>query len=91
MTDDERRTAEWALEDKWCEMRQPVIPQPIPFEESEEVDYTPPSRLVDCFKDTGLQIIVKMVSIELTPEKPSYPAGSWHVCSHFSLIPYYSR
>ncbi|KAJ2988381.1 hypothetical protein NUW58_g4004 [Xylaria curta] len=64
------------LEEKWKEVRQPVIPDPIPFE---EVDYSPPHRLSRRFKDSGLQIIVKMVSIELTPEKPSYPAGSWHV------------
>ncbi|KAI1366480.1 hypothetical protein F5Y08DRAFT_133372 [Xylaria arbuscula] len=75
MTDE----AKWALEDKWREMRQPVIPEPKPFEEAEEIDYTPASRLVEKFKESGLQIIVKMASIELTPEKPSYPAGSWHL------------
>lgn len=31
------------------------------------------------FEAQGLQIIVKMVSVELTPEKPEYPAGTWHV------------
>lgn len=31
------------------------------------------------FKASGLQAIVKMASIELTPEKPEFPAGSWHV------------
>lgn len=29
------------------------------------------------FKD--LQVIVKMASIELTPDKPTFPAGGWHV------------
>ncbi len=65
------------------EVRQPVLPEPAPFK---EVDYSPPHRLVERFKDTGLQIIVKMVSIELTPEKPSYPAGSWHVGARLSLF-----
>ncbi|KAB8262911.1 hypothetical protein BDV32DRAFT_136325 [Aspergillus pseudonomiae] len=31
------------------------------------------------FQETGLQIIVKLVNIELTPEKPEYHGGSWHV------------
>ncbi|KAE8369834.1 hypothetical protein BDV27DRAFT_152713 [Aspergillus caelatus] len=31
------------------------------------------------FRSTGLQIIVKLANIELTPEKPEYPGGSWHV------------
>ncbi|PNH54770.1 hypothetical protein VD0002_g6334 [Verticillium dahliae] len=31
------------------------------------------------FRDRGLQVIVKLSSIELTPEKPNYAGGSWHV------------
>ncbi|KAF5858575.1 hypothetical protein ETB97_004260 [Aspergillus alliaceus] len=31
------------------------------------------------YKDKGLQVIVKIASIELTPEKPTYEGGSWHV------------
>lgn len=27
----------------------------------------------------GLQVIVKLANIELTPEKPTYDGGSWHV------------
>lgn len=27
----------------------------------------------------GLQVIVKLANIELTPEKPEYKGGSWHV------------
>ena len=35
---------------------------------------------VDLRKDFGrLQIIVKLASIHLTPEKPAYKGGSWHV------------
>ncbi|KAL9126987.1 MAG: hypothetical protein Q9175_007821 [Cornicularia normoerica] len=36
--------------------------------------------LVDLRKDFGkLQIIVKLANIHLTPEKPNYQGGSWHV------------
>ncbi|KAB8227601.1 uncharacterized protein BDW43DRAFT_316654 [Aspergillus alliaceus] len=31
------------------------------------------------YKDKGLQVIVRITSIELTPEKPTYEGGSWHV------------
>ncbi|KAM0335022.1 hypothetical protein ACHAQA_000056 [Verticillium albo-atrum] len=31
------------------------------------------------FRARGLQVIVKLSSIELTPEKPDYNGGSWHV------------
>jgi hypothetical protein len=34
-----------------------------------------------CLKDTfgSLQIIVKLANIHLTPEKPQYEGGTWHV------------
>jgi hypothetical protein len=31
------------------------------------------------FDDTGLQVIVKLATIRLTPEKPFYEGGAWHV------------
>lgn len=31
------------------------------------------------FRQDGLQVIVKLSSIELTPEKPKYEGGSWHI------------
>lgn len=36
-------------------------------------------RIQDDFREEGLQVIVKLASIELMPEKPSYEGGSWHV------------
>ena len=35
--------------------------------------------LRDQFAENGLQVIVKLASIELNPEKPEYEGGSWHV------------
>jgi hypothetical protein len=62
---------------KWKVLREPRHPEPSP----EEVDYMPKQgqRLIDLYQESGLQIIVKMASIELTPEKPNFPVGSWHV------------
>ena len=46
------------------------------YEDVKYEDYPP----VDLRKDFGrLQIIVKLANIYLTPEKPTYGGGSWHV------------
>ncbi|KAF8647080.1 hypothetical protein AX16_006914 [Volvariella volvacea WC 439] len=42
----------------------------------------PENEVVDLVKDygnRGLQIIVKLANIHLTPEKPRYEGGTWHV------------
>jgi hypothetical protein len=41
-----------------------------------------PEDLVDLQRDfaqKGLQVIVKLANIHLTPEKPEYAGGTWHV------------
>ncbi|KAJ3455834.1 hypothetical protein MRS44_017316 [Fusarium solani] len=57
--------------------------EPNQDNEFDYIDYSDPPRippLRERFQDSGLQIIVKMASIELTPEKnPSFPLGGWHV------------
>lgn len=35
----------------------------------------------------GLQIIVKLANIELTPEKPTYEGGTWHVEGQLVCFP----
>jgi hypothetical protein len=63
---------------KWEAVRQPVLASPGDYE---PIDYTPKDgeRLFDLFRDSGLQVMVKMVSIELTPDKPESPVSRWHV------------
>ena len=58
-------------------MRKPYIPGVV----FEEIDYAPKADncLINRFRQSGLQIIVKMASIELTPDKPEFPTGGWHV------------
>jgi hypothetical protein len=73
---DEAKQARYITKLKWEELRDPVLPEPLDFE---PVTYTVQHTLRDRFKDSGLQVIVKMASIELTPEKPEFPAGGWHV------------
>ncbi|MBM7439343.1 hypothetical protein JOC24_002765 [Streptomyces sp. HB132] len=68
------RTWEEAQDD-WWESRRPVVPDAPAF--------TPPklpdaSARVD-LRGRSLQVIVKLASICLTPDKPEYTGGSWHV------------
>ncbi|MFG2294547.1 DUF4246 domain-containing protein [Streptomyces sp. NPDC048603] len=62
-------------QDEWWENRRPVVPDAPAF--------TPP-ELPDASTRVGLrgrrlQVIVKLATIHLTPEKPEYAGGSWHV------------
>ncbi|GEB55338.1 DUF4246 domain-containing protein [Streptomyces gardneri] len=65
---------ETALED-WWETRLPVVPDAPAFTAPELPDA---SARVD-LRGRGLQVIVKLASIHLTPDKPEYAGGSWHV------------
>ncbi|MEU7025901.1 DUF4246 domain-containing protein [Streptomyces sp. NPDC046275] len=62
-------------QDDWWENRTPVVPDapeftpPEPPEDSARVD----------LRGRRLQVIVKLATVHLTPEKPAYPGGSWHV------------
>ncbi|KAF4472606.1 hypothetical protein FALBO_493 [Fusarium albosuccineum] len=60
----------------WNKIRQPVQPEAPEFR-AWDYGVKPGETLRERFKD--LQVIVKMASIELTPEKPCFPAGGWHV------------
>lgn len=64
--------------EEWMEAtRQVVRPEPGIFEPPEE-----PEDCVDLrhsYADRGLQIIVKLANIHLTPENPQYKGGTWHV------------
>jgi hypothetical protein len=58
---------------KWEYIRDPIIPEPREFR---EVQYKPTTTIREKFRESGLQVIVKMVSIELTPRNQSFP---WEV------------
>lgn len=70
---------DWDARDNWRKTNRTLeSPEPRDFESYQ--------RLVDDevnlrkeFEKQGLQVIVKLANIELTPEKPAYDGGSWHV------------
>ncbi|MEU9027538.1 DUF4246 domain-containing protein [Streptomyces sp. NPDC048383] len=62
-------------QDDWWENRLPVVPDAPVFTPPELPDA---SARVD-LRGRRLQVIVKLATLHLTPEKPEYPGGSWHV------------
>ncbi|KZP11236.1 hypothetical protein FIBSPDRAFT_1050866 [Athelia psychrophila] len=56
-----------------------VYPEPEDFVDPGETEEANLSDLRDEFAKTGLQVIVKLANIHLTPEKPEYAGGTWHV------------
>jgi hypothetical protein len=66
--------------DRWRETREPLHTNLSSYSTSDTSYAVDPAKtLREQFKDTGLQIIVKLASIELTPEKPEFSPGGWHV------------
>ncbi|MER5204237.1 DUF4246 domain-containing protein [Streptomyces sp. NPDC002825] len=71
----EARRAWEQAQDEWWENRRPVVP--------DAPDFTAPelpaaADRVD-LRGRRLQVVVKLATIHLTPEKPEYAGGSWHV------------
>lgn len=61
--------------DDWWENRSPVVPDAPAYTAPESPDE---SARID-LRGRSLQVIVKLATIHLTPEKPEYQGGSWHV------------
>mmetsp|Transcript_26698 Transcript_26698/g.78616 ORF Transcript_26698/g.78616 Transcript_26698/m.78616 type:complete len:451 (-) Transcript_26698:289-1641(-) len=65
-----------AIIDRWTdekELKRP--PRLLPFEPPAE----PPAAVRTRLAGRDLRVIVKLANIELTPERPAYPGGTWHV------------
>ncbi|KAG6837901.1 hypothetical protein H0H93_013054 [Arthromyces matolae] len=75
----------WQARNEWFKAtRKVVLPEPKPFQppEEEENDDDEAFYKVNLWKDVergSLQVIVKLANIHLTPEKPEYEGGTWHV------------
>ncbi|KAF7117474.1 hypothetical protein CNMCM5793_006456 [Aspergillus hiratsukae] len=76
--DEEDSDEEWERYWAW-QQRQPIKqPEPGSFV-PHTVDAGNQVNLRQEFAERGLQVIVKLANIELTPEKPTYEGGSWHI------------
>lgn len=56
------------------ENSRPILPVPIPEFKAPKT----PTKVID-LNGEKLQVIVKLANIELTPDKPKYDGGQWHV------------
>ncbi|KAH9913970.1 uncharacterized protein BXZ73DRAFT_92881 [Epithele typhae] len=61
--------SEWERLHMW-----PTVPEPPPFAPPPHDD-----RVSFTLRGRTVQVIVKLANIHLTPERPTYPGGSWHV------------
>ncbi|KAF2477715.1 uncharacterized protein BDR25DRAFT_275066 [Lindgomyces ingoldianus] len=67
---------DWRDQNRILEQREPA------FTPHDEHQTQPGAKRIDLRKDfteRGLQVIFKLANIHLTPEKPEYEGGSWHV------------
>ena len=77
----------WDRKDEWIkETRRLVYPEPGDFEPLSQPE---PFDLKGKYGKRGLQVIVKLASIHLTPEKPKYEGGTWHVEGQMVRTPYF--
>ena len=65
---------DWLEENKKAIQPEPGVFTPPPARKPEDV-----VDLQRDFSEKGLQVIVKLANILLTPEKPEYVGGAWHV------------
>lgn len=70
-----QRLEEWEARQR---IRRLVLPEPGQFN-APTSDDAKKFDLQKEFGHRGLQVIVKLANIHLTPEKPRYEGGSWHV------------
>ena len=75
---DEDEDDYWDRRQEWIEDTRRVI-RPEPEGPFMPVNEPAPLSLREKWGKRGLQVIVKLANIELTPEKPEYAGGSWHV------------
>lgn len=60
-------------------VQRPIIPSSSGYSPGNSEISPQKVSLQKWFHDQGLQVIVKLASIELSPENPRYAGGSWHV------------
>ncbi|KAI9681212.1 MAG: hypothetical protein M1817_002494 [Caeruleum heppii] len=78
--EDEDEDDFWQRRDDWEKQHRTLImPEPGDIQTWLEEQPGGAYNLRSRFKDQGLQVIVKLANIHLTPAKPEYDGGTWHV------------
>ncbi|KAJ5141692.1 hypothetical protein N7476_004450 [Penicillium atrosanguineum] len=79
--EDEDEEVYWDRHEVWQAARKIELPEPNvnSFKPPNQPSFRERVDLRENFKDSGLQIIVKLANIELTTENPEYDGGSWHI------------
>ncbi|KAF1975186.1 hypothetical protein BU23DRAFT_579235 [Bimuria novae-zelandiae CBS 107.79] len=68
------------FDEEWRKTHRTLVPpEPASYSTRKTKAQGVPVDLRKDFADQGLQIIVKLANIHLTPEKPDYEGGSWHI------------
>jgi hypothetical protein len=73
----DREPSKWEIEREWKKIRGPN-PVHVPEFDQTQFEVTEGDKVVD-LKGHRLQVIVKIGAIHLTPEKPTFEGGNWHV------------
>jgi hypothetical protein len=68
----------------WYDSRPILQPEPGDFEVPEEADRV---DLREHYPDQKLQVVVKLTTIQLTPDDPEYEGGSWYIEGTLVRIP----
>jgi hypothetical protein len=68
------------VDDQYRELEYIRVPEPDPYEPRTRTlcDGNAASSM-ETFSRPNLQVIVKLDNVHLTPEKPAYDGGSWHI------------
>ncbi|KAG8631442.1 hypothetical protein KVT40_000582 [Elsinoe batatas] len=68
-------------ETDWPRRRRRLIPpEPMPYDQFKaRLPERQHPLLKEAYGQEGLQVIVKLANVHLTPEKPNYTGGSWHI------------
>ncbi|KAJ2933512.1 hypothetical protein H1R20_g3583, partial [Candolleomyces eurysporus] len=76
----EDNSAFWSRKEEWIEnTREVELPEPAEEFDPRILERETNLNLKEQYGELPLQVIVKLANIELTPEKPQYEGGTWHV------------
>lgn len=71
---------DWEAQHDWEKNTRVIIqPEPSAYSSKPPVPENSTVSLRRQFSEHGLQVIVKLANIHLTPEDSTYPGGSWHI------------